>query len=69
MSKGAVISELRGGPVLSVVEAGGLGTKRFQQLGGLYHPHVVSWLWTGSLAGKYDEPARRDSLGGGGTRS
>ncbi len=54
---------------MSVVEACGPGNRRFRRLGGLYHHHVVSRLWAGSLAGKYDEPARRDSLGGGSNRA
>src|SRR5665213_2336855 len=68
MSERTVTSELRLGAVLSVVEACGLGDRCFPPLGGLYHHHVVSRLWTGSLAGKYDESARRDSLGGGPNR-
>src|SRR5882672_5997613 len=68
MSEGAVISELRPRTVLAVVEACGLGGRPFQQVGGLYHHHIVSRLWTGSLAGKYDESARCDSLGGGSNR-
>jgi hypothetical protein len=65
MSEEAITSELRVGAVPSVFEACGLGNRRFQQLGTLYHHHVVSRLSTGPLAGEYDDSARRDSLGGG----
>ena len=68
MSERAVISELCSRAVLSVVEACRLGIRRFQQLGGLCHRHVVRGLWSGSPAGKYDKPARRNSLSGGPNR-
>ena len=65
MSEWAIISQLRVGVVSSIVEACGLGNRRNQQLGGLWHHHIVKNLWTGSLAGKNVEPARSDGLGGG----
>ncbi len=62
MSERAAIFKLRVGAVASIIEACWLDNRRFQ-LRGLYRRHLVRKLWASLLAGKYDESARRDSLG------